>query len=1366
MGAFPMGPASAEAEAAAAADPLAGRVPQPEAGDVPGLNVGAEGEYRTGVPAMSQDEFIADYQARQAAKQAQDEADYQAFQADVERRRATRHEQAARIEAEVDGEIASREGAIRFRQDNGERKWYVEGHEDQGYHSTKAKAKEWQEGGGKGSKTFARRRAEAKSLRGDHREYATMLADAARRDARASVKLTKAVRREVQNVGVDEALRMGMIGEQEVLDMTRKQLIDHYEQILKRTEREQLGLVPRQGEVIPPVRQPYNAGTVVDSLPEGNPGAARDLRPDQLAIERVRGFDEGTERGLPTVGGMEPLPGAENKFGSMDEGISDYQRARSQNTAVPMRNAKDPNGDPIWRQLEDDGAGLGVDRTPKTDAEWAVLRRREMEHNLFLANAGQGAEDLGDGWVLLGENTTAQPSTVSGYQGGHLRASATEHGMSGVGPELTPTEAVSAKLRRILGAREDADTTIISHLIDAGADPKTIDAIREGRVIQNAQLKQVFEAMDGDPAELTQFLNDHYGTRGGGQINLDKLREVVGKAERETSATNRWWNGKEWVTDEGVLPEGRLEDLRRTRTEMAQPRNTRHGSANVEGAADNLGAQTKVGPTDDEKVLRNIQRDAEDLAAVTGRKAEDFVTVEPYSAPRSAAGDVAQGIDSDNLVIRWVGEVDGVPKYRVYDQTAGEYFGPKGGVAENVANAERRAIIETRRAELRSNPIAGSARKVGTRVKIHWDRIDEAVADLAQRDALAADRPDLAAGLKSPAQAADARVMEQINADFMTSAPDPQSALRESLLEERRLFDQMRGGVKRELPKQPLALERGVDPQIEEILAQAQTYDDMVESVRSAVLYQGGDEAAAQRLIKKIDPTLKQLAWERQRGAILENARNAQSALDLQVSMLEARVAKAESLLAATRGKAQWAELGIDKAPTAAELAPHLDEMTKQLHEQGYAFIAGSEGLMAPQDIADMMAPLAKATPSELRQGVLKVYDSLLNYIKAWQIATPGFHVRNFMGGVFNNFLADIDPGSYRRFLAARKADTEGLEVGTRVWGHRVTAEDLDAYRQTKEILSRGQYSQVEVNTGLNHEGLSHQWNPFSPMFAPLHLSQRAGGGVEEILRGSLAMDRFRKGAGAAEALSDVYKFHFDYNDISSFEKDVVKRVIPFYTWTRKNFPLQLEMMVTRPGKYSWYNHLQQNFAAANTDQQQGLPIPGYFSELGAIPLGFNVGGGQGYATPDLPFTRSMREMLPIQDGKPSLDPLMTQVTPLVKVPLERIKNKQFFKGIPFKDEKVEAPASWTRVPGLHEALQALGVVDKKGMTTDRDAYTVESLMPLLGRFRRLQPNEKKYQERALTSWLSFLGVPLRTNTKYEQEMEQARRAWLRNQEK
>ena len=55
----------------------------------------------------------------------------------------------------------------------------------------------------------------------------------------------------------------------------------------------------------------------------------------------------------------------------------------------------------------------------------------------------------------------------------------------------------------------------------------------------------------------------------------------------------------------------------------------------------------------------------------------------------------------------------------------------------------------------------------------------------------------------------------------------------------------------------------------------------------------------------------------------------------------------------------------------------------------------------------------------------------------------------------------------------------------------------------------------------------------------------------------------------------------------------------------------------------------------------------------------------------------------------------------------------------------------------------------------DYELHSMAQLMPTFTDLRRLFPDEERYQERTLSTWMSFVfGIGLRTNTKYEQEME------------
>ena len=72
----------------------------------------------------------------------------------------------------------------------------------------------------------------------------------------------------------------------------------------------------------------------------------------------------------------------------------------------------------------------------------------------------------------------------------------------------------------------------------------------------------------------------------------------------------------------------------------------------------------------------------------------------------------------------------------------------------------------------------------------------------------------------------------------------------------------------------------------------------------------------------------------------------------------------------------------------------------------------------------------------------------------------------------------------------------------------------------------------------------------------------------ENNARGAHFLARIEKGDDAFMAARSVKKYLFDYGDLTGFEKQVMKRAMPFYTWTRKNIPLQLEMIWKKPEKF------------------------------------------------------------------------------------------------------------------------------------------------------------------------------------------------------
>lgn len=111
--------------------------------------------------------------------------------------------------------------------------------------------------------------------------------------------------------------------------------------------------------------------------------------------------------------------------------------------------------------------------------------------------------------------------------------------------------------------------------------------------------------------------------------------------------------------------------------------------------------------------------------------------------------------------------------------------------------------------------------------------------------------------------------------------------------------------------------------------------------------------------------------------------------------------------------------------------------------------------------------------------------------------------------------------------------------------------------------------------------------------------------------------DRMDKGYNIDGAVNDIMKFHYDYSDLTDFEKTYMKAIFPFYTWTRKNLPLQLEMMITNPGKLSTVHDFQEavQVSAGWDDSDINYnQLPSWIQEASPLFVGYNQDGTARFA--------------------------------------------------------------------------------------------------------------------------------------------------------
>ncbi len=427
----------------------------------------------------------------------------------------------------------------------------------------------------------------------------------------------------------------------------------------------------------------------------------------------------------------------------------------------------------------------------------------------------------------------------------------------------------------------------------------------------------------------------------------------------------------------------------------------------------------------------------------------------------------------------------------------------------------------------------------------------------------------------------------------------------------------------------------------------------------------------------------------------------------------------------------------------AADFAPiPLERVTAELPNVPVTDMALAALRVIPGDpdwVATALLALERNSAFRDSGWFTKTFDKVTNTWKAYAILSPGFHSRNFMGGVFNNALAGVDVGAYGLYAAQAKKLAHG-GIAAVDEEYRAAFEAMERFGLRNSSVGRDLADVAETGGGRISDN------------ALLRANRAGAVRVENALRGTLFLDQTLKGASVEDALDAVARYHFNYDELSPVFKQGVRRAVPFATWSRFNFPIQVEHFIRTPGKYTRYLHAMQNIEDGNPEAEGDRPP--WLAALLAIRSPFLAPGGRSlYLTPDLPF-RDLAETF-------DREKLLSQLHPLPKTLLETDRGKTYFSDNYLSDEQRKAPTPWVPVMG---ALYALGPVatklglpkigrDEDGDFTisEKDSNKLEGPLPILGRLKRLFPSDEKSQARAFSAWLSFVGGAS-TQTIVEQE--------------
>lgn len=348
-----------------------------------------------------------------------------------------------------------------------------------------------------------------------------------------------------------------------------------------------------------------------------------------------------------------------------------------------------------------------------------------------------------------------------------------------------------------------------------------------------------------------------------------------------------------------------------------------------------------------------------------------------------------------------------------------------------------------------------------------------------------------------------------------------------------------------------------------------------------------------------------------------------------------------------------------------------------------------------PKEVVNELSKfVVRANNPEALEGMLsrgtKVFKAL-----ATSFDLPRYHLVNFMGNVGNMYASGMSvPDIMREYATAFKASRKGGDVyGTinlRV-PHRTTPggplltslsgdELLDTARRYGIIGQAtgyaSEFARTKKLTPIAERLTRGRLNPLSPdEFVGYRATQKLGQQVvEDPARLALFVHELKSGKSVDEAAMAVKKYLFDYTELSDVEKKFVTPATVFYTFTRKNVPLQYATALKNPVRLTNQDRMVQMVdELVREDEARAGEVENI--DRARFPESFRLGGEF-----QLPWVAGGRTQLPVMGRArlPVYDIRMPErllndapgvaagyLNPYLMMPIELYQGKEYREGMP-----------------------------------------------------------------------------------------------------
>ncbi len=406
-----------------------------------------------------------------------------------------------------------------------------------------------------------------------------------------------------------------------------------------------------------------------------------------------------------------------------------------------------------------------------------------------------------------------------------------------------------------------------------------------------------------------------------------------------------------------------------------------------------------------------------------------------------------------------------------------------------------------------------------------------------------------------------------------------------------------------------------------------------------------------------------------------------------------------------------------------------------------------------PGDVARDILRLGQAwkTPRELTP-ILQAWDWAANLFRTWVTAPfAAFHIRNLLSGMFNMWRdSAFSPSAMREaynVIRGGTLDAPIPQLGRTVDESRdalvrAAAADRVAFTHSSgraadtapelatavaqrlpQLGGTGNSLLGDIFEGMKR-ALPKSWeeaNPFN--IAGVNRLDDTNSFIREMRKVQATLDdwlqlshyiaKLRQGFDPQTAGLAVKKYHNDYSALTDTERFILRRIFPWYSFSRRTLPPLLEDLATKPAK------IAAGVRAATGMREPFEFVPGYIAEQASVPIPGAPEGQQRYLSSfGLPFEdESIKALGNFAHGDVTrgLQTILGMTQPALKAPLEQAFGTQLFSGRKLED------------------LRALNAIEGTGLFNEEDARKLSQLIANTPASRTFTTLDKLLDERKTT---------------------------------